>query len=136
LAEFEKRYRKGHKGALLDAVDGCLRTGRKVPLWAAQLFCDCYLDFVDARVQTLDQAFGIPTTTSRQFEARKKHNRLRPKVVYRVVRLNKIENMSIGGELFAKIGKELGASASTVSRLYYDKAGKFLEKIFTKATLS
>src|SRR5262249_31277644 len=106
LAWFEKRYKEGHKGALLDVVDGCLRTGRKVPLWAAQLFCDCYLNFADGRVQTLDQAFGIPPTTSRKFEARKTHNRLRPKIVYRVMQLNLIENMSIGEALFAQVARE------------------------------
>jgi len=135
LAGFEKRYKKGHNNALLDVVDGCLRTGRKVPLWAAQLFCDCYLDFADGRVQTLNQAFGIPPTTNRKFETRKKHNRLRPKVVYRIVQLHTIENMAIDGELFAKVGRELGTSASTVSRLYYDKEGKLLRKILTNATL-
>lgn len=135
LAGFEKRYKKGHNNALLDVVDGCLRTGRKVPLWAAQLFCDCYLDFADGRVQTLNQAFGIPPTTNRKFETRKKHNRLRPKVIYRIVQLHTIENMAIDGELFAKVGRELGTSASTVSRLYYDKEGELLRKILTNATV-
>jgi len=86
-------------------------------------------------VQTLNQAFGIPPTTNRKFETRKKHNRLRPKVVYRIVQLHTIENMAIDGELFAKVGRELGTSASTVSRLYYDKEGKLLRKILTNATL-
>jgi hypothetical protein len=133
LAWFEKRYKEGHNDALLDVVDGCLRTGRKVPLGAAQLFCDCYLDFADGRVQTLDQAFGIPPTTSRKFEARKTHNRLRPKIVYRVMQLNLIENMSIGDALFAQVARELRTSEATVRRVYYDKASETLKKIFAIA---
>ena len=136
LAGFEKRYKKGHKNALLDVVDGCLRTGRKVPLWAAQLFCDCYLDFADGRVQTLDQAFGISPLSRRKFRARKEHNRLRPLVVYRVIQLHTIEKKPIGGELFAKVAEELHTSEATVRRIYYDKLSEPPRKIFTNATLS
>jgi putative component of toxin-antitoxin plasmid stabilization module len=130
LAGFEKRYKKGHKVALLDLIDGCLRTGRKVPLWAAQLFCDCYLDFASGLVQTLDQAFGIPPTTSRKFEARRTHNQLRPKAVYRVMQLSLIENMSMGEALFGQVARELRTSEGTVRRVYYDKASKTLKKLF------
>jgi hypothetical protein len=133
LAGYEKRYKKGHKDALLDVVDGCLRTGRKVPLWAVQLFCDRYLDFADGRVQTLDQAFGIPPTSSRKFEARKTHNRLRPQVVYRVMRLSLIEKMSIGEALFDQVARDLHTSEGTVRRVYYDKASEFLKKLFANA---
>ena len=133
LEDFRKRYASGDNGALLDIVDACLRTGRKVPLWAAQPFCDRFLDWADAREQTLDQAFGIPPTTSRKFEARRTHNRLRPKVVFRVMQLSLIENMSIGDALFAQVARELRTSEATVRRVYYDKASEALKKIFAIA---
>jgi hypothetical protein len=137
LADFRKRYENGDKSALLDIVDAHLRTGRKVPLWTAQPFCDAWLDYVDGRVRTFDEALGLPPPLkNRSFEARKKYNRLRPRVVYQVVKLNTMENKPIDGELFAKVGRELGISGSTASRLYYDKAGKLLQKIFTKDTVS
>jgi len=136
LARCRKRYESGHADGLLDAVDGCVRTGRKVPLWAAQPFCERYLDWADARVQTLDQAFGISPLSRRKFRARKEHNRLRPLVVYRVIQLHTIEKKPIGGELFAKVAEELHTSEATVRRIYYDKLSEPPRKIFTNATLS
>jgi hypothetical protein len=133
LEHFRKRYASGDNGALLDIVDACLRTGRKVPLWAAQPFCDRFLDWADARVQTLDQAFEIPPTAGRKFEARRTHNRLRPKVVFRVMELSLIENMSIGDALFEQVARELHTSEATVRRVYYDKASETLKKLFANA---
>jgi hypothetical protein len=135
---FEKRYEEGHKDALLDIIDGYLRTGRKAPLWARQEFCDRYLNFADGQALTLNEAFGIPPSDIRTLRTRKTHNRLRPRIVYRVTQLHMANKKAnpIGGELFAKVGKELGTSASTVARLYYDKAGKVLQKLLTKPTLS
>jgi hypothetical protein len=127
-----KRYDSGHPDGVLHAVDFCLRSGRKVPLWAAQVFCDGFLDWAGCRARTLDAAFKLPTLSQREFSTRREHNRLRPLVVRRVVHAH-MEGRPIEGSTFAEIGAELGTSEATVRRIYYEEASKPLRKIFTKA---
>jgi hypothetical protein len=127
-----KRYDSGHPDGVLHAVDFCLRHGRKVPLWAAQVFCDGFLDWAGCRARSLDAAFKLPTLSQREFSTRRQHNRLRPLVVGRVVHAH-TEGRPIEGATFAEIGAELGASEATVRRIYYEEASKPLRKIFTKA---
>src|SRR5262249_56201026 len=92
-----------------------------------------FVEWEDGRVKKFDQGFGIPPTTSRKFEARRTHNRLRPKVVFRVMQLSLIENISIGDALFAQVARELRTSEATVRRVYYDKASEALKRIFATA---
>jgi AraC-like DNA-binding protein len=136
LAWCRKRYESGHPAAVLDAVDICLRSGQRVPLWAAQPFCDRYLDWAAGRSRTLDDAFGVVPLTQRKFATRRRHDGLRLKIVYRVLRLHKQEHKPIGAVTFATVAQELNVSESTVRRIYYDKTSAVLRKILTNATLS
>jgi hypothetical protein len=126
------RYESGHSDGVLHAVDFSLRGGRKVPLWATQVFCDCFLDWADFRARTLDEAFKISPLSRRKFTARREHNRLRPLVVRRVVQAT-MEGKPIAGATFAEIADELHTSEATVRRVYYEKASKPVRIIFTKA---
>jgi hypothetical protein len=136
LAYYRKQYESGHFDGVLHAVDICLRSGRKVPLWAVQPFCDCFLNWAAFRVRTLDEAFKTPPLSKRKFNAARMHNRLRPQLVHRVVQLNIVEGMPLGGELFAKVANEQRTSEATVRRIYYAKMSEPLRKIFTNDACS
>jgi hypothetical protein len=136
LARCRERYEGGYSAAVLDAVDICLRAGQRVPLWAAQPFCDRYLDWAAGRSRTLDDAFGVVPLTLRKFATRRRHDRLRLTIVYRVLQLHEQEGKPIGAATFAAIAQELNVSESTVRRIYYEKSSVVLRKVFRNVTLS
>lgn len=136
LARCRERYEGGNSAAVLDAVDICLRAGQRVPLWAAQPFCDRYLDWAAGCARSLDDAFGVVPLTLRKFATRRRYNRLRLKIVYRVLQLHKQEDKPIGAATFVTVAQELNVSESTVRRIYYDKSSAVLRKVFANATLS
>jgi hypothetical protein len=124
-----KRYARGNPLMLLIAVDACLRTGSKVPLWAAQKFCDQIDKWLRAQVKTLDEAFGVQRPAGKHFDRRKKREALRPYIVLRVLDLNKFQGVPIGGGLFEQVARELKVSAPYVSDVYYERDSRALRAL-------
>jgi hypothetical protein len=71
LEQLRKDRNRGDPRALLYVVDFCLRTGTKVPLWAAQEFCDRIDQWFRSQVATLDEAFGVQAPKGEHFKSRK-----------------------------------------------------------------
>ena len=130
-----KQHAGGNPTALLIAVDACLRSGSKVPLWAAQEFCDRIDEWFRFQARTLDEAFGAERPRGKHFDKRRKRERLRPRIVLRVLQLNR-QDEPIGGGLFERVGRELGVSASYVSDVYYENDSPSLRLLLRNAVIS
>ena len=87
-------------------VDACLRTGRKVPRWAAQEFSDRIENWFRAQVKTLDEAFGVQRPPGELSAGRKKREHLRPYIVLRALSLNKFQGVPIDDGMFERVARE------------------------------
>lgn len=101
-----KQHAGGNPLMLLIAVDACLRTGRKVPRWAAQEFSDRIENWFRAQVKTLDEAFGVQRPPGEHSAGRKKREHLRPYIVLRVLALNKFQGVPIDDGMFERVARE------------------------------
>lgn len=124
-----KQYAGGNSLMLLIAVDACLRTGSKVPPWAAQKFCDQIDEWLRAQAKTLDEAFGVQRPAGQHFDRRKQREALRPYIVLRVLDLNKLQGVPIGDGLFEQVARELNVSASYVREVHYENDSRTLRAL-------
>ena len=136
VEERRKQFEAGDQGALLDALDLCLRSGVRVPGWLVNVFCDRYLDWLLFRAGTLDDAFRVKRPKGMQLKRRASREALKPRVVIEVIRLRRL-GLKKDETLFKKVGKVLNIRRSLASQIYYDKANhwrKFLEAVVTDKT--
>jgi hypothetical protein len=118
-----KQHAGGNPLMLLIAVDACLRTGRKVPRWAAQEFSDRIENWFRAQVKTLDEAFGVQRPPGEHSAGRKKRELLRPYIVLRVLALNTFQGVPIDDGMFERVARELKVSGLKV-------AGSYVKKVY------
>jgi hypothetical protein len=114
-AALQKAYEAGKKRALLNQLNRSFVLDRPVPGWARSAFKAAYKKKLDLEIRSWDEVFGKPI---------KKHARPAitqiADVVYNAVAARHAAGESIGKEMFASIGKEVGASGAKVERLYND----------------
>jgi hypothetical protein len=120
IKQQRQKFKKGDARALLDAVDLCIRTGRRVPPDLATAFCDRLDRYFRDQVETLDEAFAVQRPKGQHFNERKKRAHLRPIITFNVLQAQQIDNKPIGGELFAIVAKKLGLTERYVRDRWYD----------------
>jgi hypothetical protein len=129
-----KRFDVGDGEALLDAIDGCARSGMALPLWAAEAFCGRYVSWVQFEARTLDEAFGV-TRKGMHVASQNQRERLRLHVVLLVIQLHE-EGMPIDDKLFAKVGADFGIGGARVKAIYYEPATKAWLKLLPNFEIS
>jgi hypothetical protein len=111
VGRLHQRYLADDKGAILEALDACLRTGTKPPLWLAQAFCDHYTRWRRLRVKTLDAAFGVQRPKGQKFVDLSKREALKAAVTAQFYKLN-AQRVTTGKDpdldIFKRINRALG----------------------------
>jgi hypothetical protein len=124
LKHLEKKVKQGDAHALITAIDFCLRSGRPVPLFFAQNWCDRTLAWFNDQVETLDEALGVQRPKGQHFQELKKRSGLRPGIVLRVLYVKRTQNLPIGDEVFAIVGEQLGVTTRFVRDTWYAPESK------------
>jgi hypothetical protein len=102
-------------------------------LWAAQAFCDRFLDWASLRAPTLDVAFQVERRKQTHQAIR---NRVRPSVVLRVLKLQQ-EGEPTDQRLFDRVGADLNISGALAKSIFYDNTSKlWRQKILRNARIS
>jgi hypothetical protein len=133
LAIYEARFAKnGRAEYLLRALDWCLRTRTRPPLWVANAFCDRMLTWLSYRQPTLDKAFGIKPLHRNTLKAKIDRMEIAPWVITEIARRHK-ENpkksvTAIIGDLDHELGAKLGAKERTVWKYYDDPGVRWLRR--------
>ena len=118
VEERHKQFEAGEDWALLDAVDLCARAGVVIPEWAANAFCERYMDWHLFRAKSLDTAFGV-TRKKMHVDGRMLREWLRPRVALHVL-LRAAKGEAIDETLFGNVGKDLEISGPLAKKVYYD----------------
>jgi hypothetical protein len=117
----ERKFGAGNKAVLLMALHQCLLLRRPPPEWLRGALVDAIESAARFEIRTWDEAFG-PAQKGKWLVIRKRHADRRGDILLRVHKLGR----GVGEKMFAKIGKEIGESSATVSRLYYSFGDKKL----------
>jgi hypothetical protein len=129
-----KRFDADEAEALLDAIDGCARSGMALPLWAAKAFCERYVSWAQFEAGTLDEAFGV-RRKGMHVARRNQRERLRLHVALLVIQLHE-EGMPIDDVLFDQVGADLGIKGPTAKDIYYEPATKLWLKLLPNFEIS
>jgi len=112
-----KQYQNGEKEALIRTIAVCRLFQMELPTWAREAVIKAYFG---PRVASWDEVFGRPLPRGKSVTAHRRRKRIEMAAIGLVRELHS-QGESIGPGLFEKVGKELGASAGTISSIYYDK---------------
>lgn len=118
IDDCRRRFEKGDKTALLDAVDLCARSGTVMPVWLAEAYCAGYVAWATYKVRSLDEAFDV-VRKGRRLPDLQKSYALKAVVVIEVDNLRR-ENVPLDEGLFAAVGEKLNVPMGQVRALYYE----------------
>jgi hypothetical protein len=133
VEECHKRFNAGEGEALLDAIDGCARSGMALPPWAAEAFCAHYVSRAQYGAATLDEAFGVKRK-GKHLESARRHKWLQKRVAFCALQLRAEEGLTIDTELFERIDTVLGIGTSR--KIYYEPATVAWRKLLRNLKIS
>jgi hypothetical protein len=125
----EKVKREGGR-AVLDAVNYCISSGLTVPPFLAQEWLDRIYPWYFDQIASLDEAFEVQRPKGQHFEDLKRRSALRQPIVLRVIHVKRTQNLPLGGELFAIVGRQFGVTERYVREIWYSKESEFWRKCF------
>jgi hypothetical protein len=136
VEKLREQVEAGDARATIAAVNACLHAAVLPPLWLTEKYIAPVNKWLSFEAATLDEAFGIQRGHE-QAEVQQRNARLRPFVVYRVLKL-RAEGVKPRRAVFAKVAEELrarvdGDSESTgakVEAIYGEPASQDWEKFF------
>jgi hypothetical protein len=134
LKNYQRRYERGDRTALLQALDLCLECFRGSPSWIADAVMDAIRRWLAYEVATLDEAFGV-TRSGKHINSLREREALRPAIMLRVAQLQQ-QGEPIGSDTFAKVGNEIGKSEPYVRAVYYDRASAGWRKVLRNLSIS
>lgn|SRR5262245_43487610 len=114
LMNCHQRYDAGDKYAVLDALQIICQ------LFAAQWLHDLWFNAVEThracKVETLDEALGLPPRGKRRFDADQERARVRNAVLFRVYALHR-EGAPLDNDLLEQVGNEFDVGATYVREI-------------------
>ena len=120
VEKLRERFEAGDEGALLDAVDCSARGGIPLAVWAANAFCERYMQWARFQAKSLDASFKVERRKGAHLKDRARREMLKWRVVIELLRLQREKRMPVDEALFARVGKRLGISRSLANKIYYD----------------
>jgi len=134
LKSYQRRYERGDRTALLQALDLCLDCFHGSPNWVADATMDAIRRWLAYEAATLDEAFGVKRS-GKHINSLREREALRPAIMMRVIQLHQ-QGEAIGSDTFAKVGKEIGRSEPYVRAIYYEAASAAWQKVLRKMRIS
>jgi hypothetical protein len=135
MANYSLGFVSGRKHCLLYALDFCILSGTRPPLWAANAWCDAITRWHAARTSTLDEAFELPRPPhGRELNARRDRLELAPLIVAHVARRHRDTGKSITTIIRSMDGM-WGLKERTLWDYYHDPdpSIRFLHRAFALA---
>lgn len=123
LAVLGSQFSDGDQYALMLAIRKCAQCGLPMPEWVRSGYILAFDTVHTHRAKSWDEVFGEPFPKGKQLHAARRDLSLRWEILERVRELRSSmpidDRKAIDEEMFSLIGKELGASKTKVSDLYY-----------------
>jgi hypothetical protein len=129
LEDCRKRYVRGDRAALLEALDFWLACCIGPPAWIAHEFHAAWAEWL--RGSELSDAFGVKQPRGQHHESQRERMRLVPRIMFQVEVLRQ-QGMPLDVRLFSIAGADIGKSASYVRDQYYDEANAGLRRMLER----
>ncbi len=123
---YETYKEKKNPALIIEVLHICSLNSLPLPRWCEMGFLKAYRKVRQYRAKSWDDVFGRPHKKGTHLET-KRQEREKPHLVYRrIEEIRKNEPLTaIDGDLFERVGKELGIGAKTLTESYYYKELKF-----------
>jgi hypothetical protein len=129
LEQGEKYKKTADKSLILDAISECAKHDLPLPLWCKNAFLIAYQDVMAKKYISWDDVFGRPHPKGTHTRDERTRSRDARNIYRRINEIVAEKQCPIDGNLFEKVGRELGIGAKTkVSELYYE-VKHFFEKL-------
>jgi hypothetical protein len=130
-----ERFDQGDNRAVLDAVELCGQAGL-LPLWVRNAFSEAWSAYRHYKAATLDQAFGVERLKGEHIDTRREREELREQILFRVYELCYQEGAKLDASTFARVGDELGKSATYVQGVFSEPESDELREILRNLRVS
>lgn len=136
LTEAETDFKAGDKSRILHGVSLCVGFGlpwQKWPQWLLRAYNDAYEAGTTGAISSWDEVFGRPIPKGKQRKSWRL-KRFTLAIVHRVEQLHAVigkegKKTPIDKGLFETVGAEFGIGATTASKIYYSRGGRWLRDI-------
>lgn len=117
------------KNIILEAVFLCAMNGLPMPGWCSMAYVEAYRDVWFRAVTSWDEAFGKPHPKgTHAFDHRTERNNSF-KIYQRIQEISKEEGSHVDGNLFLRVGLEMGIGGKTKTAELYYAAKKWFDSI-------
>lgn len=119
LINYERDFKAGDLGAMLDAISACANGGWVMPDWLADAFEHAHSAVRNGEKRSWDDVFGKPHKKGARLRSLQQDRSLS----YRVCRAVIIQGREqpIDDELFSAVGKQFGIGATKVKKYYAER---------------
>lgn len=124
MVALERKFRRGERAALLEAVEYCVWTRIPIPEWARREYLRAFDAWKSYECRTLDEAFGVDRPKNLNLAGQRSR---RKKQLLAWLRVSDLKNSMPLIEAFAKAAEELDISDSRARDYYYAQERRFQE---------
>ena len=130
LEDCRKRYVRGDRTALLEALDFWLACCIGPPEWIAKGFHAAWEAWL--RGSELDVAFDMRQPKGQHAGTQRKRMRLAPRIMFQIEALRQQNVRRRLDRIFEMVGADFGETASYVREVHYDKANAGLRRMLER----